>query len=293
MNRVVKEDSNPAWAFPDQQSCIDRLEWLRWGGRPRCPKCGRAHVKRRADPRRTDRWVCHKHRCRSCFSASKGTIFHGTRVPLPIWFEVIRAVVNEDAPITPSQVARRFGIRHPAASRMITKIRRSIEAKGTEVLRRIVDATSHQGSGMRDQEGSGIRDQGSGIRDQGSGIRDQGSGYHSGQTLSNEEFVIPAAHPRFVRDHDGLLGTVFYRHPERAGEQDRVLPTMCVREFMRLGGCLRYKPFRQQVEKGWLVVGCDKDGNEYPVYSPVACRFRMVRSLDAASAYIERMGGAQ
>ncbi len=25
--------------FPDQESCIDHLEGIRWGNKPRCPKC--------------------------------------------------------------------------------------------------------------------------------------------------------------------------------------------------------------------------------------------------------------
>ncbi len=25
--------------FPDQESCIDDLEEIRWGNKPRCPKC--------------------------------------------------------------------------------------------------------------------------------------------------------------------------------------------------------------------------------------------------------------
>ncbi|MGH3500986.1 MAG: transposase, partial [Nocardioidaceae bacterium] len=34
-------DELRAW-FPDDEACMDYLDWLRWPSGPVCPKCGRA-----------------------------------------------------------------------------------------------------------------------------------------------------------------------------------------------------------------------------------------------------------
>ena len=156
----------------DEQSCIDRLERLRWYGTPRCLKCGSERIARiTSDPNRKDRWQCNKWRCGTTFSIRQGTIFHGSQVPLRLWFEMIRCVLQQPEKVTAAKMARHLGVTQGTSGRMLRKIRTAITEGESETLRRIVDmpVAKDQGSGIRDQ-GSG----GSGIRDQGSGIRDQG-----------------------------------------------------------------------------------------------------------------------
>lgn len=67
-----------AW-FPDDASCMDFLEWLRWPEGFVCPKCG-GGGSRLADGRS---W------CESCHrrvSVTAGTVFHRTHTPLTVWF---------------------------------------------------------------------------------------------------------------------------------------------------------------------------------------------------------------
>ena len=59
---------------------------------------------------------------------------------------------------------------------------------------------------------------------------------------------------------------------------------------MRDGGTLRFRPSNIPFEEGWLVLGQDGAGNEYPVYSDDVGHFRVVRSPAEARAYARRMG---
>ncbi len=70
-----------AW-FPDDDACLDYLEWLRWPDGFVCPRCGTAKSWRMSD----GRFWCE--RCRRRVSVTMGTIFHRTRTPLTVWFAV-------------------------------------------------------------------------------------------------------------------------------------------------------------------------------------------------------------
>ena len=67
--------------FPDDGACLDYLGWLRWPEGFGCPRCG-GGGSRLEDGR---------HGCEPCHrraSVTTGTIFHGTRTPLTVWFAV-------------------------------------------------------------------------------------------------------------------------------------------------------------------------------------------------------------
>ena len=66
--------------FPNDDACLDYLEWLRWPDGFICPKCSTPSHWRMAD----GRFWCEC--CRRRISVTTGTIFHRTRTPLTIWF---------------------------------------------------------------------------------------------------------------------------------------------------------------------------------------------------------------
>jgi transposase-like protein len=70
-----------AW-FPDDEACLDYLQWLRWPAGVVCPRCGTSTSYQLGDGRS---W-CEP--CRRRVSVTAGTIFHGTRTPLTVWFAV-------------------------------------------------------------------------------------------------------------------------------------------------------------------------------------------------------------
>ncbi len=65
--------------FRSDAGCLDYLDWLRWPRGFVCPYC------------EDDSWrlADGRHKCKGCkrvVSATAGTIFHGTRTPLTLWF---------------------------------------------------------------------------------------------------------------------------------------------------------------------------------------------------------------
>jgi hypothetical protein len=66
--------------FPDDDACLDYLDWLRWPQGFCCPRCGHGEGWRLAD----GRYWCEP--CRRRVSIPAGTVFHRTRTPLTVWF---------------------------------------------------------------------------------------------------------------------------------------------------------------------------------------------------------------
>jgi hypothetical protein len=66
--------------FNEDWKCLDYLDWLRWPEGFVCPWCASPEGWRAPDRR----WRCAG--CDRRVSATAGTIFHGTRTPLTVWF---------------------------------------------------------------------------------------------------------------------------------------------------------------------------------------------------------------
>ncbi|MGH3950805.1 MAG: transposase, partial [Pseudonocardiaceae bacterium] len=92
-----------AW-FPDDAVCLDYLDWLRWADEFCCPRCGGTQAWRLAD----GRWSCGG--CARKASATAGTIFHGTRTPLTVWFAAAWLMVSQKHGISALGLKRVLGI---------------------------------------------------------------------------------------------------------------------------------------------------------------------------------------
>ena len=126
--------------FPDQESCISFLEDVRWGDDPRCPFCDSRKINRRNETEtgKVGRWGCQE--CRASFRVLHGTMFHGTKVPLPKWFAAIALMINAKKSISSHQMARDLKITQMAAWRMMQKIRAEMAAKVNTLLQGIIEA---------------------------------------------------------------------------------------------------------------------------------------------------------
>ena len=107
--------------FPDQESCIEHLEDIRWGDSPACPHCGSVKVARKGENARVGRWNCHD--CHASFNVLSGTLFQKTRIPLQKWFLAIGLVVNAKKSLSSCQLARDIDLRQPTAWYMLQRIR--------------------------------------------------------------------------------------------------------------------------------------------------------------------------
>ena len=106
--------------FPDEESCIEHLERVRWPITPSCPYCGALNVARKVDGQ-LGRWNCHG--CTSSFNVLSGTVFQKTKVPLQKWFLAILLLVNSKNGLSGAQLARDLELNKGTAQFLLRRIR--------------------------------------------------------------------------------------------------------------------------------------------------------------------------
>lgn len=123
--------------YPDQESCIEHLEKVRFANDAYCPLCGGMNVARKTDGERVGRWNCHD--CKSSFNVLSGTIFEKTRIPLQKWFLGISLMVNTKKTLSSYQLARDLEMTQPTALYMQQRIRAAM-TREQALIQGIVEA---------------------------------------------------------------------------------------------------------------------------------------------------------
>ena len=126
--------------YPDQESCIDHLERIRWRGKPVCPHCGCVEVVRKKEGGigRVGRFHCSA--CKASFKVTCGTVFHGTKIPLQKWFMAIALILNAKKGLSSYQLQRDLDLNQKTAWYILTRIRAEMSKKGGALLQGIVEA---------------------------------------------------------------------------------------------------------------------------------------------------------
>lgn len=127
--------------FPDQESCIEHLERIRWGDKPVCPHCRCVEVKQKKEDGvgRVGRYNCTA--CKASFKVTCGTVFHGTKIPLQKWFLAISLILNAKKSLSSCQLARDLDLNQKTAWFILTRIRAEMANKTNPiVLQGIIEA---------------------------------------------------------------------------------------------------------------------------------------------------------
>ncbi|WP_324719056.1 hypothetical protein [Salinimicrobium sp. HB62] len=116
-NNEVKSISNLIKAFPDEQSCIDHLENLRWKGKVKSPFDADSRV-----------YNCkgNRYKCKNTgkyFNVKTNTIFDNTKMPLQKWFLAIWIVTSHKKDFSSLQLGRDLDITQKSAWFMLQRIR--------------------------------------------------------------------------------------------------------------------------------------------------------------------------
>lgn len=93
--------------FGTQDKCISYLEKIRWNNKPTCLHCNSDNVKKRKYSIRL-----HCNSCNRDFSVFMGTIFEGTRLPLPTFFEIMFLMNNAKMGISAAEISRAVGVKY-------------------------------------------------------------------------------------------------------------------------------------------------------------------------------------
>jgi len=96
--------------FGTQDKCLAYLEKVRWGKNVVCPRCASDSIVKRVDSKR---WHCNS--CNKDFSVLYDTIFDGTKLELPKFFELIVLMINAKMGISASEISRNIGVKYQTA----------------------------------------------------------------------------------------------------------------------------------------------------------------------------------
>jgi len=108
--------------WPSQETAINHLERIRWGGHPICPYCKSDKVCVHASKDKAlPRWQCES--CHRAFSVTVGTIFHHTHLPLQTWFLALSLMLNAKKNVSNAQLARDLNLPYKTAWSLALRIR--------------------------------------------------------------------------------------------------------------------------------------------------------------------------
>ena len=138
--------------FPDEASCWAYLRKARWPRGFLCPRCGSrgSHfiASRRLEQCRV---------CRYQGSVTAGTVFHGTRVALQVWFLGIFFLARHKKGISARQFQRDTGVgSYQTAWTLLHKLRSSLGAHPAQRLKGAVEADETYIGGYTPRRGRGL-----------------------------------------------------------------------------------------------------------------------------------------
>ena len=134
--------------FPTDEECLKYIEQMRWpDGVVRCPVCGADKISRitRKSASKNVRksiYQCLEPTCKQQFSATSGTIFNDSHLPLHKWFMALAIVVDAKKSISANQLKEHLGIgSYRTAWYMAHRIRKAMaeETGPFDQLRGIVE----------------------------------------------------------------------------------------------------------------------------------------------------------
>jgi transposase-like protein len=128
--------------FSTEEQCLDYLEATRWPHGLACIHCGEmGRVSRIVRQTKSKNQRTRIYQCLACgkqFSATSGTIFNDSHLPLTKWFMAIAMVCEAKKGMSAKQLERHLGVAYRTAWYMAHRIREAMQEGG--VLSGLVEA---------------------------------------------------------------------------------------------------------------------------------------------------------
>jgi len=122
--------------FSNETVCREYLEQFRWGGRPICPFCGSEKPYKLGDGKT---YKCSNKECYKKFTATVGTIFENTKIPLSKWFVAMYLITSHKKGISSLQLHRDLGVTQKTAWFINHRIREMLKDNAPTVLSNVVE----------------------------------------------------------------------------------------------------------------------------------------------------------
>src|SRR5712664_536334 len=129
--------------FSTEEQCLDYIEAMRWPNGVCCIHCGVLNVskitrEKKGKNKRTRIYQCLEKECGKQFSATSGTIFNDTHLPLTKWFLAIAFICEAKKGMSALQVQRHLGVNYRTAWHLCHRIREAMQEGG--LLTGVVEA---------------------------------------------------------------------------------------------------------------------------------------------------------
>ncbi|HEV2021816.1 MAG TPA: IS1595 family transposase [Terriglobales bacterium] len=160
--------------YPTDARCRQLLERLRWPNGVECPRCHDTRISRLKE---YDRFECAA--CEYQFTATAGTIFHDSHLPLTYWFLAVLLLVEARKGMSANQLRRTLWGQHKGSYKTAWYLFHRIRAAMRETERSMMDGTvevdetyvggsrrpgSRKGRGTKKDIVVGIRQRGGDLR---------------------------------------------------------------------------------------------------------------------------------
>lgn len=122
--------------FTNETVCREYLERFRWNGKPVCPFCNNDKVYKLKDNKT---YKCANKDCKKKFTATVGTIFENTKIPLSKWFVAMYLITAHKKGISSLQLHRDIGVTQKTAWFINHRIREMLKDKAPELLKNMVE----------------------------------------------------------------------------------------------------------------------------------------------------------
>src|ERR1700679_3999024 len=142
--------------FATEDNCLDYLESMRWpNGEIGCVHCGEIGVISKITApagknKRTRLYQCLA--CKKQFSATSGTIFNDTHLPLTKWFMAIAMIREAKKGMSAKQLERHLGVNYRTAWHRCHRIREAMQ-DGGDFLTGVVEADETHFSPKKPRKG--------------------------------------------------------------------------------------------------------------------------------------------
>jgi transposase-like protein len=131
-----------------EDKCLAFLEAMRWPAGVRCLACESPRIARITAKGKTnkksgktspDRKLYQCNECRFQFTATTGTVYHDTHLPLSKWFLAIALITESKKGISANQLSRALGVQYRTAWYLAHRIRKAMVEADTPKMNGVVE----------------------------------------------------------------------------------------------------------------------------------------------------------
>jgi transposase-like protein len=147
--------------FATDEQCLDYLEQTRWPEGVRCPTCGNDKISRierqsKTKNKRTRIYQCLESSCKQQFTATAGTIFNDSHLPLRKWFMAVALITDAKKGMSAKQLQRHLKVNYRTAWHLAHRIREAMtEPDGVPLTGTVEIDETYVGGKTRNRDGSG------------------------------------------------------------------------------------------------------------------------------------------